>query len=68
MFFYQADLETEWERQSTTGKRVERTELDFRCPIYHFSIAQASSVTAVNLKKPGVGSQNIAIKEHYTLF
>ena len=63
MFFDYADLATERERQSTMGKRVERTELDFRCPIYRFTIGQASSVTAVNLKKPGTASQNIIIKK-----
>ena len=39
---YWADLATEWERHLTTGKRAERTKLDFRCPIYHSAIGQAS--------------------------
>ena len=63
MFFRYVDLATERERQSTTRKRVERTELDFRCLIYRFTIDQASSVTSVNLKRPGTASQNIAIKK-----
>ena len=69
MFFDYADLATERERQSTTGKRVERTELDFQSPIYRFTIGQASCKpeTAVNLKKPGTASQNIIIKKNITL-
>ena len=63
MFFHYADLATGRERHSMTGKRVERTELDFRCLIYRFTIGQASSVTSVNLKRPGTASQNIAIKK-----
>ena len=39
---YQADLATERERHLTTVKRVERTNLDFRCPICHTAIGQAS--------------------------
>ena len=39
---YQADLATERQCQLTTGKRLERTELDFWCPIYGFAIVQAS--------------------------
>ena len=65
MFFDYADLATERERQSTTGKRVERTELDFRSPIYRVTIGQASCkpVTAVNLKKPGTASQILLQKK-----
>ena len=37
-----SSLREEQERQLTTGKRVERTELDFRCPVYRFAIGQAS--------------------------
>ena len=32
--FYYADLATEQERQLMTGKHMESTELEFRCPIY----------------------------------
>ena len=36
------DLATERERHLTTGKRAERTKLDFRCPIFRSTIGQAS--------------------------
>ena len=36
------DLATEGERHLTTGKRAERTKLDFRCPIGRSAIGQAS--------------------------
>ena len=36
------DLATEGERHLTTGKRAERTKLDFRCPICRSAIGQAS--------------------------
>ena len=39
---YKADLATERERHLTTGKRAERTKLDFRCPICRSAIGQAS--------------------------
>ena len=35
-------LATERERNLTTGKRAERTKLDFRCPICRSAIGQAS--------------------------
>ena len=38
----QADLATRRERHLTTGKRAERTKLDFRCPICRSAIGQAS--------------------------
>ena len=38
----QVDVATERERHLTTGKRAERTKLDFRCPICHSAIGQAS--------------------------
>ena len=41
-YIYQADLATERERHFTTGKRAERTNLDFQCPICHSAISQAS--------------------------
>ena len=34
------DLATEGERHLTTGKRAERTKLDFRCPICRSAIGQ----------------------------
>ena len=34
-------LATERERNLTTGKRAERTKLDFRCPICRSAIGQA---------------------------
>ena len=39
---YYADLVTERERHLTTGKRAERTKLDFRYPIFRSAIGQAS--------------------------
>ena len=36
------DLATERERHLTTGKRAERTKIDFRCPICRCTIGQAS--------------------------
>ena len=36
------DLAKERERHLTTGKRAERTKLDFRCPICRSAIGQAS--------------------------
>ena len=41
-------LATERERHSTTGKRVERTKLDFRCPICRSAIGQASCLICVS--------------------
>ena len=38
------DLATERERHLTTGKRAERTKLDFRRPICRSAIGQASSL------------------------
>ena len=35
------DLVTERERHLTTGKRAERTKLEFRCPICRSAIGQA---------------------------
>ena len=40
----QAVLVAERERHLTKEKRVERTKLDFRCPIYRSAIGQASSL------------------------
>ena len=40
--FYMADLATGLERQSTTGKRAERTKHNFRCSISRSAIGQAS--------------------------
>ena len=39
---YEADLATERERHLTTGKRAERTKLDFRCPICCSAIGEVS--------------------------
>ena len=39
---FKADLARERELHLTTVKRVERTNLDFRCPICHTAIGQAS--------------------------
>ena len=39
---FEADLATRRERHLTTGKRAERTKLDFRCPICRSAIGQAS--------------------------
>ena len=39
-----ADLATEQERHLTTGKRAERTKLDFRCPICRSAIGQAGGL------------------------
>ena len=36
------DLATEGERHLTTGKRAERTKLDFRCPMCRSATGQAS--------------------------
>ena len=35
-----ADLATERKRHLTTGKRAERTKLDFRCPICRSAIGE----------------------------
>ena len=40
--YYKADLATEWERQLTTRKRAERTQLDFRSLICRRAIGHAS--------------------------
>ena len=42
LFLRQDDLATERERHLTTGKRAERTKLDFRCTIWGSAIGQAS--------------------------
>ena len=39
---YLTDLATARERHLTTGKRAERTKLDFWCPICRSAIGQAS--------------------------
>ena len=48
----QADLATERERHLTTGKRAERTKLDFRSPIGHSAIGQASCLICARCRQP----------------
>ena len=46
-----ADLAIERERHLTTGKRAERTELDFRYPICRSAIGQASGLICASSRQ-----------------
>ena len=46
------DLAKERERHLTTGKRAERTKLDFRCPICRSAIGQASCLICARRRQP----------------
>ena len=48
---YWADLATERERHLTTGKRAERTKLDFRCPICHYAFCKASCLNSTRRRQ-----------------
>ena len=68
--FYQADLATGRERQSTTGKRGERTKHDFRCSISRSVIGQAScliSRAVVIWRERSVSSSAVYIAQWFCI-